>query len=473
MNHRVIKHAELVLPYGMYSQIREYLFRDLSREYLCYLLCGHTVIGQSLRLLGCYLVIPDDTDIVSQSLTSVGTNKGFLKELLQECERLGLSLIDIHSHPFSSSTVSFSSIDDRDELEKAEWFHSYLPHCFYGSIVMGTNGQKARIHISNKKLEEQNLVIKPLQLPLRTNHHGSIVEVETFDRQIRAFGREGQEVLSNAVIGIVGLGGLGAGLAVQLARLGVKGFKLFDPDRVSLSNLNRVSGLRRIDTRLGTHKVDVVARYLWEIDPTINCERVKRNIAAQNSWRRLRDVDLIITATDNHSSRMLVNMVSQMYLVPQVSVGTLISTDSGLLDGAHGHVFIAVPGHNQPCTLCADIINPTEVYYELSTPSSRKQAARMGYIDNYYEPAPSVSHLNGVVINLACVEIHNLFCGFKEFSKHLVYSLLDQEIYSITEKPRNCASCSEGGGIFGRGDLVLDPLSDILSAFAPRKMAAK
>ena len=454
-----ITNSELILPYGMKQKIRDHLFSDTSRENLCYLLCGHTQIGTTLRLLGCYLSIPEPEDIDGQSYASIRIKREFLIEILQACESLHLSLIDIHSHPFADGNVSFSGIDDKDENEKSQWFATNLPGCYFGSIVMGKNSHASRIYVG-KNILRQNLQIKSIEIPLGTQEVIASFDESMYDRQLRAFGKEGQMKLANTSIGIVGLGGLGAGIAIQLARLGVNQFKLFDPDRIDVSNLNRLAGATRIDAELRNYKVDLIARKLMEINPSIKCERVRSNILSRRAWRKLRDVDLIIVATDNHRSRMLLNIVSQMYLIPQISIGTLISTNAGKLEGGHGHIYTILPGQQQPCTLCADIINPVEAYYELATRESRERALNDGYIENFREPAPAVAHLNGVLINLACVEIHNLFCGFKEFDRHLVYSMLDQELYKISESPRNCVTCSEGGGFFGRGDLVKNPLSD-------------
>lgn len=96
----------------MFAEIKDYLFRDTSKEYACYLICGHNVVGKTLRLLGCFLVLPEPSEYQSHSLVSVRLRRELLAEVLKECARLGLSLIDIHSHPFASDHVAFSGVDD-------------------------------------------------------------------------------------------------------------------------------------------------------------------------------------------------------------------------------------------------------------------------------------------------------------------------------------------------------------------------
>ncbi len=456
---RRYKRTELVLPHGMFAEIKDYLFRDSSKEYACYLFCGHNVVGGTLRLLGCFLLLPEPSEYVSHSLASVRLRRELLAEVLKECSSLGLSLIDIHSHPFASEHVAFSGVDEADEREKSKWFATHLPHCYYGSIVMGQNCHRARIRSARGQEIESELRIRPLDVPLwgkRSKETSVSGETRSpvFNRHVRAFGAEGQHRIASAHFGIVGVGGLGAGLAINLARLGAKEFTLIDPDCAEVHNLNRLAGMTAADAKLQPRKVDLVARQLLAINPRIRCHLVGESILRKSAWRSLLKTDIFITATDNHASRMLLNALSQQYLLPQVSIGALIDTSNGKIEGGYGHVIVLLPGPRRPCLLCSKVVNPIEAYYEGAPHEHRQEAAKRGYIANVDEPAPAVVHLNGVLINLALVEIHNLFCGFKEAARHLVYSMFDQEICNVDEGEEQCPTCSPGGGCFGRGDLI-------------------
>jgi len=453
---RQFDRAELVLPRGMWKSIREYLFRDPSKEYACYLLCGQCVVSRTLRLLGCFLVLPEEEDYESHSLTGVRLSRRLLIEVLTECERHSLSLIDIHSHPFASDTVFFSGTDDADEKEKADWFLRHLPHAFYGSVVLAKNCHRARLRTADRSISEVDLDTRSLDLPLVVRRDRNLNARRAplgamVDRHVRAFGRDGQERLRAARISIVGVGGLGSGLAIGLAQLGVTHFTLIDPDRADLTNLNRVHGMTAADAKLGSKKVEVTARAILQINPKVKLRLLEESILHERAWSSLLTSDLIIAATDNHASRMLLNAFSQVYLIPQVSVGALIESKDNEILGGYGHVFVMLPGHSQQCLLCSQIINPVEAYYETASEAHRDEAARRGYINNADVPAPAVVHLNGVLQNLALVEIHNLFCGFKEPARYLLYDLLEQELLHVVDDGPQCAVCSPGGGFFGRG----------------------
>lgn len=454
---------EIVFPKGMLQDINDYLFNDLSREYCCYLLCGHVKVKDKLRFLPCYLAKPDSQDYIMNSLTGVKIKQEYLISILNDCSELGLSLIDIHSHPFSDTDVFFSGIDEADEREKADWFIKNLPKSYYGSIVMGKRSHKSRLRVNNAEIVDYEIQIKSLDLPLRTASNTKENNSRNyFERQITAFGREGQKELGNYRFSIVGLGGLGAGLSMNLARLGVNKFILIDYDKVELTNLNRLDGSTHIDAIQGTFKVDMVARNLLQIDSEMEIEIIKSNIL-KRYWKRIINSDIIIVATDNHISRMFINRISQQYLIPCISIGTNISTDRKYPEG-YGHIFISIPGQEESCLSCSEIFNPVEAYYELTNKISRKMAFKAGYIENFDEPSPSVCHLNGVIINLALIEIHNLFTGFKAYGKHIIFDMNNLEINTIDSSGIKCSTCSSGGGIFAHGDLI-NPQNDLLPKF--------
>ena len=95
-----------------------------------------------------------------------------------------------------------------------------------------------------------------------------------FDRQVRALGSAGQKYLESLTVAIVGLGGTGSIAAEQLAHLGVRKFILVDPDRIEMTNLNRVVGARVSD--VGRFKTDVAADMIARITSDAVCKRDRR-----------------------------------------------------------------------------------------------------------------------------------------------------------------------------------------------------
>jgi molybdopterin/thiamine biosynthesis adenylyltransferase len=92
-------------------------------------------------------------------------------------------------------------------------------------------------------------------------------DTDRHDRQIRAFGSDGQRRLGAATAAVVGAGGIGSLLIQGLAHLGVGRLIVIDPDRVEPSNLNRLAGATAADARDGVSKAEVAARAVAGIAP--------------------------------------------------------------------------------------------------------------------------------------------------------------------------------------------------------------
>ena len=91
--------------------------------------------------------------------------------------------------------------------------------------------------------------------------------MDQFSRSALLIGREGVEKLGRAKVALFGVGGVGGYVAEALARSGVGSIDLYDPDAVSLTNLNRQ--IVALHSTLGQSKAEVMARRLRDINPAV------------------------------------------------------------------------------------------------------------------------------------------------------------------------------------------------------------
>ena len=91
--------------------------------------------------------------------------------------------------------------------------------------------------------------------------------MDQFSRSALLIGREGVEKLGRARVALFGVGGVGGYVAEALARSGVGAIDLYDPDTVSLTNLNRQ--IVALHSTLGLPKAEVMARRLRDINPAV------------------------------------------------------------------------------------------------------------------------------------------------------------------------------------------------------------
>lgn len=93
------------------------------------------------------------------------------------------------------------------------------------------------------------------------------IRMDQFSRSALLIGRESVEKLGRAKVALFGVGGVGGYVAEALARSGVGTIDLYDPDTVSLTNLNRQ--IVALHSTLGQPKAEVIARRLRDINPAV------------------------------------------------------------------------------------------------------------------------------------------------------------------------------------------------------------
>ncbi len=268
---------------------------------------------------------------------------------------------------------------------------------------------------------------------------------DVFDRQVRAFGPAGQQVLQRLRIGIVGLGGMGSLVAQQLVHLGVRDFILADPDTLEPTNLNRVANAFPED--VGRPKVEIAARYIRSVanDATVAC--VPGDVTRAETARELLNADLICGCTDSHGSRAVVQQVSYQYLIPCIDMGTTITVTNGRVAYIYGRVQLLAPG--LACLTCSGLLNANEVRRDMMTPFEHQADP---YLQGAREPAPAVISLNGTVASLAVTMLLSVVCGVPVSARHVLYNALASVLRTVRAQPAaNCYICSRSGS-FARGE---------------------
>src|SRR5213593_98959 len=99
---------------------------------------------------------------------------------------------------------------------------------------------------------------------------GRRVMSNRFERQERLFGREGQERLRDTCVTVVGAGGVGGFVILELALLGVGRIIVIEPEDLDETNKNRYPTARHDDPVPGSLKVDLAERLIMGFDPTVH-----------------------------------------------------------------------------------------------------------------------------------------------------------------------------------------------------------
>ena len=119
------------------------------------------------------------------------------------------------------------------------------------------------------------------------------------------FGEKSQAKLRQSKVLVVGAGGLGAPVLYYLAAAGIGTLGIADPDKVTLSNLQRQILFTTED--LGLSKVNQALLRLKAINPEVSLVGIPDYINSKNALEILASYDLVVDATDNFPARYLLN----------------------------------------------------------------------------------------------------------------------------------------------------------------------
>ena len=141
-------------------------------------------------------------------------------------------------------------------------------------------------------------------------------------------GTEGMRRLAASHVLVVGLGGVGAYAAEEIARAGVGRMTLVDADVVSLSNLNRQ--LPALHSTLGKPKAEVMAARRRDINPDLEIE-VRNCFVRDEETEALLDAahyDFVVDAIDTLSPKtFLIYHALQRHLPIVSSMGAGAKVD--------------------------------------------------------------------------------------------------------------------------------------------------
>jgi molybdopterin/thiamine biosynthesis adenylyltransferase len=352
----------------------------------------------------------------------------------------GRSMGLLHTHPAGAG--AFSITDDRAETQLADFMQARSGGLAIFALVLCQGILLARA-FGTKSLLPVRVVgstVRGLEDP--GENPGS---AERFDRQVRAFGANGQQVLNRMSVAIVGLGGTGSVLAQQLAHLGVRRFVLVDPDVVETTNLNRVVGAS--ENSVGSKKVDVSNSLIANIAPSAEVVTISTSVITETARKHLCQADCVFLCTDSHTSRAFVSELAYQYMIPAIDVGVSVSASSETVSAITGRTQMIGPG--LPCLLCCNAVHSHRIREELMSPAQR--AADPYFIGDAVKQ-PAVISINSTMVSLAVTMFLSAFTGVPSKARWLTYDGIGGAVRPLaTSSDPDCAVCGTHG-VLALGD---------------------
>ncbi|MFD1067526.1 ThiF family adenylyltransferase [Oceanobacillus locisalsi] len=170
------------------------------------------------------------------------------------------------------------------------------------------------------------------------------METNRYHRQtlFTPIGETGQEKLSRSHVLIIGAGALGSSSSEALTRAGVGHITLIDRDYVEESNLQRQQLFSEEDMRQKMPKAIAAKQRLSEINSHVKIDAIVGDAEIDVLRRIVPETDIIMDATDNFETRLLLNDIAQKYHKPWIY---------GAVVASYGVTFTVLPDKT-PCLQC-------------------------------------------------------------------------------------------------------------------------
>jgi molybdopterin/thiamine biosynthesis adenylyltransferase len=384
-----------------------------KRETAGFLLAGLAAGDNDITLLGRSIRwVPEDAYLVRTTRRLSIASGGFVPALKAAHGDNAIPIF-IHTHPSMGATPSpCDDVVDRD-LRAPALLRSGQP--FYASLILG--GTDANPHFTGRLYDADGHVssidrVRVIGRRIRVlpTHGADDSDVaDAFDRHIRAFGRDGQQLISRLRIGVVGLGGTGSAVAEQLTRLGVKHITLIDNDSVSDTNLTRIHESQHAD--IGKPKVEVAAEAIRGVGLGASVDVIDGRVTEESYARRLRHLDVVFACTDDEAGRAVLSRLAIWYLIPTIDMGFVIDPDeAGTIRGLYGRVTTLLPG--SACLLCRQHITPAGIRNDMLPDGERERRAAEGYAPGLGDPDPAVGTFTTLTAMFAVTALLERLIGY-------------------------------------------------------------
>jgi len=430
-----------------YLLLRQTLLAQAPKEGAGYILCCESRTEGEVRLLATQLrfVAPEDYLVREPDRLSIRSQSYASVAKLARDE--GMGVIFVHSHPSWAGTPSFA--DNVEEPQLADFLASRIPDKYPGCMILGNSPEaSARVWVNGGWAQVDRIRILGDRFRFLDTISGETVTPPFFDRQVRAFGPELQQLLGRLHVGIVGAGGTGSAVAEMLARLGLGEISIFDHDDLELTNVTRVFGSRVQD--VGVNKALIGQRNIQDVGLGTKVHAYQGSICQESIARRLRDCDLVFGCTDVESPRAILVALALRYFIPVIDMGVKISSDEGTISSIDGRVTTLLAG--LACLFCRGRISPKRITEESMPEGERQKLLREGYVEELDTRDPAVITFTSAVAAYAVTHMLQRLTGAITESVYSEVFLLFhlEKVLRPTDPVHECFCKMRS--IWGRGD---------------------
>lgn|SRR5574341_1547593 len=444
---------KILFPKKLFEDLNEFLFSIAPYENGCFLLANsYTTRGGKNVIIVTDIIKPREDSWNRSGEDMLEPSSSFTNDSVVMADQGNSSLLFIHTHPSSLHPPSFSSIDEKSNKRLFLNLTQILPGKPLGSLVFSKAGVSGVVFDNGK--------IKPVSAigicgNVISNMHYSrsnknVAPAESFDRQARAIGEHRQKKLREMAVAIVGVGGTGSAVAVQLARMGIGKLLLIDKDGVDKTNLSRLYGAKESD--VGKPKVVVLEKHITSFSKT-KIATLKADVTTTDIIADLLDADVIFACTDNLTSRSILNDISIQYYIPLIDVGCRIHlNDDRSINQAVVKVQVATP--DTACLWCSGTLDGKIILQESFSDEEKKKLAAEGYYEGV-EKQPSIISMTTMAASIAVNKLLNLLGVFGiEYNSRTQIELKTGFMIDDTPAVKSNCVCQKRRGLANKRKII-------------------
>lgn len=372
-----MKIGSVVIPSHIHAQLSRFLLRRDHQEDLCFATYIPSTGAERFSGILTRLILPGDDDRQVHHNASLAPEY-FERAVAIAVER-GEGLAFLHSHLGPGwQNMSEDDINTEQKMAPAVAGATGLPLL---GLTEGTDGAwSARYwtkdeNVRRKYNREWCITVRVISSRLAITFNDRLLparlDAERQMRTISAWGPCAQADLSRIMIGIVGLGSVGAMVAEILARTGFTRFVLIDFDTVERKNLDRLTNVFESD--IGRAKVAAVADAIRRSASatTVDIRTCEFSVCEKEGFEAALDCDVLFSCVDRPWPRQVLNLIAYAHLIPVIDGGILVRTngDNTRMLGADWRAQLV--GYDRGCLECAGQYNAADASTE-----------RAGYFDD-------------------------------------------------------------------------------------------
>lgn len=367
----------------------------------------------------------DDEDYIEDEHVGAKINSHAIRMAMQNSLSSQCGCFHVHMHEHLG--MPYPSWTDRQELPGiVESLRNIAPTEINGYLILSNDSAIAAVGISGKQQLVDANSVAVVGDPLRISFSGQRSSAQNVYQRQSFLGENSQFIFEHIRVGIIGYGGGGSHVGIQLAHMGVGNLVIFDNDVVEESNLNRLVGAWASDSKSRIFKTEVAKRVISSVSPKTNVCLINKRW--QDASEELQACDVIIGCVDSYVERQQAESECRRYLIPYIDIGMDVHKVDDDPYSISGQVILSLPG--KPCLACLGFLTELKL---------AREAAKYGNIGG----RPQVVWPNGVLASSAVGMFVNLVTNWTKQEKVPRYLMYDGNTGLIQEHPRVSFTPSE------------------------------